>query len=184
MPLCSPLVPTGVVRVENMKQLYKARALPREALQQLKRYRKVKSNDPAAILPPVYHTRQIVEIPQVPLMTLEITGVLQKGLVLLCGVLEDTNILRDTGSRAKREKYCSKDTRYGYRLQPFMHLMKPAFARYGGRTEEVDQQKIDTQTRTTTTTTPPPPHLFETPTQLRHVQEGSYRDEGNPRNSG
>eukprot|EP01061_Rhynchopus_euleeides_P009993 TRINITY_DN19316_c0_g1_i1.p1 TRINITY_DN19316_c0_g1~~TRINITY_DN19316_c0_g1_i1.p1 ORF type:complete len:779 (+),score=380.29 TRINITY_DN19316_c0_g1_i1:76-2412(+) len=130
-----------LLRASNLKSLYKTAPVDQQHLQYIKRYRKVKSSDPDRILPPVCATRQVRESPQLALVTAEIAGLLKKGLIFVCMALTELNILRDTGSRAKREKYCSPETRYLHRFLPFMHLMKPAFIGYATFQKHVSNSK-------------------------------------------
>eukprot|EP01059_Diplonema_ambulator_P005483 TRINITY_DN1521_c0_g1_i1.p1 TRINITY_DN1521_c0_g1~~TRINITY_DN1521_c0_g1_i1.p1 ORF type:complete len:744 (+),score=232.96 TRINITY_DN1521_c0_g1_i1:45-2234(+) len=118
----------GAFQIENLRHMYKTRNITKEEIQALRKAKKLKGNQPS--IPPVFATREICSPPTQQILYLEALGYALKGIVAMSHACANASLFKDQGSRDKKEKYCTPETRYEHRIQPFFQLMKPSFVRY------------------------------------------------------
>eukprot|EP01063_Lacrimia_lanifica_P003149 TRINITY_DN11681_c1_g2_i1.p1 TRINITY_DN11681_c1_g2~~TRINITY_DN11681_c1_g2_i1.p1 ORF type:complete len:822 (+),score=349.73 TRINITY_DN11681_c1_g2_i1:110-2575(+) len=115
------------LRLDSMNHMQKTR---NPTAEELKLYSKKRSKAPAG-LPLVYAKRELRRPPIYRMQLLEATSFVHKGVLALCAACEAAGMLRGpAGTRERRNKYCSEESRFEHRMLPFMQLMKPRFVRF------------------------------------------------------
>eukprot|EP01064_Diplonema_japonicum_P034224 TRINITY_DN7028_c2_g1_i1.p1 TRINITY_DN7028_c2_g1~~TRINITY_DN7028_c2_g1_i1.p1 ORF type:complete len:741 (+),score=130.38 TRINITY_DN7028_c2_g1_i1:51-2225(+) len=132
----------GVFQTENLRHMQKTRQITKEEVSALRKAKKMKQHQP--IIPPVFATREIRTPPNEKILYLETLGFALKGIVAMSHACINAGLLGANDGR--RERYCTPESRYEHRIQPFYQLMKPSFVRYNSYLRHNTYDRLPTET--------------------------------------